>query len=95
MRVSSLSADFSQALREECSKSGLVVSVVQPGMVRTPFFEPLELEPGPDPEHALDVEQVADAVTYILNAPPHAVVDEVVLSPLKHVLQKRRKADPV
>ncbi len=84
---------LAQALREECSKSGVAVSVIQPGMVRTPFFDQLDFEPGPDRHHALDSEQVADAVAYVLNSPAHAVIDEIELSPLQHVVKKRRKTE--
>ena len=80
---------MAQALRDECATSDIGVSVVQPGMVRTPFFEDLSFEPGPNPENALNPEDVAEAVEYIVSVPTHAVVDEIELSPLKRVVQKR------
>ncbi|MEO1085662.1 MAG: SDR family oxidoreductase, partial [Acidobacteriota bacterium] len=84
---------FAQALREECATAGLRISTVHPGPVRTPFFDGLEIEPGPAPEHALEPEDVARAVCDLLELPPSAVVDEVVLSP--RVAQVRRRKRPM
>ncbi|MEM8996521.1 MAG: SDR family NAD(P)-dependent oxidoreductase [Acidobacteriota bacterium] len=83
---------FAQALREECATAGLRISTVHPGPVRTDFFAGLEVEPGPEPEHALDPEDVARAVCDVLELPASAVVDEVVLSP--RVAQVRRRKRP-
>ena len=38
---------FAQSLRQECSKSGLSVTLINPGMIKTPFFNDLYFEPGP------------------------------------------------
>ena len=36
---------FSQALRDECAKSKVHISIVNPGMVRTDFFDELSFSP--------------------------------------------------
>ena len=77
------------ALREECAGSGLHVSIVNPGMVRTPFFDDLDFAPGEEPTQALEPDDVADGVALILGARPGAVFDEIVLSPLHRVHRKR------
>ena len=81
---------FAQALREECARSGVRVCVINPGMVRTGFFDDLAFQPGPDSTHAITTEDVAAAVLHVLQAPPGTVFDEINLSPLKKVLQFRR-----
>jgi len=58
-------------------------------MVRTPFFDELEFEPGSDPDNALLPNDVADAVEYILRSSSRLVVDEIELTPLKHVVQRK------
>jgi len=80
---------FAQALRQEGAASGVRVSTVSPGFVRTPFFNQLDFEPGPEPEHAIAPATVADAVTHILTAAPNVVFDEIRLTPLKHVMTRR------
>lgn len=80
---------FSQALREECSRSGVRVSLINPGMVRTAFFDTLDFEPGAESSHALTADSVAEAVRMILHASAETVFDEISLSPLKKVFKKK------
>ncbi len=77
-----------QALREECSTSGVRVGIVNPGMVESAFYDHLDFAPGEDDANHLTVEDVADAVLLILDAPAHAVIDEINLSPLKKVVRR-------
>lgn len=81
---------FAQALRQECARSGVRVIQIHPGMVRTPFFDNLPIEPGPASENALDATDVAETVAMALTLPATAVADEIVLSPLKSVVQRKR-----
>jgi NADP-dependent 3-hydroxy acid dehydrogenase YdfG len=71
---------FFAALRREVRPSGVKVSVLYPGLVDT-FFS--DNQPGL-PEHAyyLQPQDIADAVSYVLNAPPHVVIDELMLHPI-------------
>lgn len=80
---------FAQALREECAKSGVRVTLVNPGMVATPFFDRLGFAPGEAPENALEASEVAAVVGFVLAQRPGVVVDEIDLSPLKRVIVKR------
>lgn len=81
---------LAQALREECAKSGVRVAIVNPGMVRTPFFDGLEIAPGAAEDNALRAEEVAAAIVMILGLRPGVVIDELDLSPLKRVVEHRR-----
>ena len=67
------------------------VTLVNPGMVRTPFFDDLPIAPGPDPEHALEAEDVAAAMAFVLGLPPHAVVESIDLGPLTRVVRKQHR----
>lgn len=71
---------FSMALRKEVRKDGIKVSVVYSGLVDTHFHA----HPQGDPHAAawLRDSDVADAILYILNAPSHVVVDELMIHPL-------------
>jgi 3-hydroxy acid dehydrogenase/malonic semialdehyde reductase len=81
---------FTQALREECSKSNVRVCLINPGMVKTPFFEQLAFEPGDDAEHYLLPEDVAEAVSYVLNSRAQMVIDEINLNPLNKVVKFKK-----
>ncbi|MDD4913760.1 MAG: SDR family NAD(P)-dependent oxidoreductase [Methylococcales bacterium] len=81
---------FTQALRDECGKSSVKVSLVNPGMVDTGFFETLAFMPGKEPSHALQAEDVAEAIGYILQAGSHCVIDEINLTPASKVIEFKK-----
>lgn len=81
---------FTQALREECAKSNVRVSLINPGMVKTPFFDDLAFEPGEDDSQFILPEDVAEAVCYVLTSRPHIVIDEINLSPLNKVVKFKK-----
>lgn len=83
-----------QSLLHELSGANCHVGIVQPGMVRTDFFEQLDFEPGPLETHALQAEDVADAVLGMFNAPDHASISELTVQPRHHVVQKRSARQP-
>ncbi|UEM01738.1 SDR family oxidoreductase [Skermanella rosea] len=62
------------ALREEVRGSGVRVTLIEPGMVNTPFFD----DPKPD---ALQPEDVARSVIYALSQPPGVDVHELTILP--------------
>ena len=72
---------FCQALREDCSSDGVLVSLINPGMVRSPFFDDLSFAPGEQTENAIEPEQIAELVWHILSAADNMVLDEVQLTP--------------
>lgn len=81
---------FTQALREECSKSNVRVCLINPGMVKTAFFDKLSFEPGDDESNAILPEDVAEAVSYILNSRAQIVIDEINLNPLNKVVKFKK-----
>ncbi len=81
---------FAQALRQEVSGRGVRVSIIHPGMLRTPFFDTLDFEPGPDERHAVRLSEVCHALNMILDAHPSTVFDEIVVRPLQHVIAPKK-----
>jgi len=61
-------------LREELRGTGVRVTLIEPGMVETKFFD----EPKPD---ALKPEDVARSVLFALEQPPHVELHEVLVLP--------------
>ena len=78
---------FTQALREECANSNVRVCLINPGMVKTPFFDQLSFEPGEHESNAILPDDVAAAVAYVLESRPQMVIDEINLSPLNKVVK--------
>ena len=82
---------FSQALRADCSADGIRVSLINPGMVRSPFFDELDFRPGTAAENAVEVDDVAQLVGQILQASSDIVIDEINLSPRVKSIEFGRK----
>ena len=79
-----------QALREECSSSGVRIGIINPGMVDTDFFSDLNFRPGSRSDNHLIADDVARAVLLMLHARQGAAIDEINLSPQKHVIEFRK-----
>jgi len=84
---------FAQALRQECATSGIRVTIINPGMVKTAFFDELEFRPGDDPGNYILPEDVARAALAVLDTRAGTVIDEINLSPQKKVVRFRKPAD--
>ncbi|MFM2117398.1 MAG: hypothetical protein RL316_588, partial [Bacteroidota bacterium] len=71
---------FSEAIRKELRKDGIKVSVVYSGLVDTMFHA----EPQGDASHTewLTGEDMATCIHFIMNQPPHVVIDELMIHPL-------------
>jgi 3-hydroxy acid dehydrogenase/malonic semialdehyde reductase len=78
---------LAQSLRQECASNGIRVSIVNPGMVKTAFFDELEFRHGGEPDNYILPEDVAAAVLSILEARCGTVFDEINLSPQKNVVR--------
>ncbi|KXS54880.1 MAG: short-chain dehydrogenase/reductase SDR [Marinobacter sp. T13-3] len=65
-------------VREELRGSGIRVTLIEPGMVNTPFFD----EP---PAHALKPEDIANAVMYAVAQPAHVDVNEILVRPTPEI----------
>ncbi|MDD1615651.1 MAG: short-chain dehydrogenase [Methylococcaceae bacterium NSP1-2] len=81
---------FTQALREECSNSGVRVCLLNPGMVKTPFFDTLSFAPADNETNYLLPEDIAETVDYVLNSRAHIVIDEINLNPLNKVVKFKK-----
>jgi 3-hydroxy acid dehydrogenase / malonic semialdehyde reductase len=80
---------FTQALREECSKDQVRVCLINPGIVKTAFFDKLSFEPGDDPSQYLLADDVAQAVCYAINSRAEMVIEEITLNPASKVIKKK------
>jgi NADP-dependent 3-hydroxy acid dehydrogenase YdfG len=65
-----------EALRAEVSDSDIKVTLIEPGMVDTPFFDQR-------PEGALEPDDIARAVIFALTQPPHVDVNEILVRPIR------------
>ena len=64
-----------KSIRGEGSGSGVRVTLIEPGMVDTPFFDNR-------PQNALVDEDIANAVMYAVSQPAHVDVSEILVRPV-------------
>ncbi|HUA74379.1 MAG TPA: SDR family oxidoreductase [Solirubrobacteraceae bacterium] len=64
-----------EAARQDLHGTGVRVTLIEPGMVDTPFFEN-------KPSDALQDDDIARAVIYALAQPPHVDVNEILIRPV-------------
>jgi NADP-dependent 3-hydroxy acid dehydrogenase YdfG len=65
-----------ESLRAEVADSPIKVTLIEPGMVDTPFFDDR-------PDSALEADDIARAVMYALDQPAHVDVNEVLVRPIR------------
>ena len=82
---------FVQALRQECARSAVRVTIINPGAVRSAFFDDLHFEPAGAKENAIEPADIAEILLTIVNARPGTVIDEINLSPQTPVWQRKDK----
>jgi NADP-dependent 3-hydroxy acid dehydrogenase YdfG len=65
-----------EGLRQEVSDSDIKVTLIEPGMVDTPFFED-------SPSGALEADDIARAVMFAIAQPAHVDVNEILIRPIR------------
>jgi len=64
-----------EALRQEISDTEIKMTLIEPGMVDTPFFDNRV-------SGALEADDIARAVMFALTQPPHVDVNEILIRPI-------------
>jgi NADP-dependent 3-hydroxy acid dehydrogenase YdfG len=64
-----------EALRQELAETDIKVTLIEPGMTDTPFFDQR-------PTNALKDEDIARTVMFALSQPPHVDVNEILVRPI-------------
>ena len=81
---------FSQSIREETLNNNVKVSIINPGMVKTPFFKELNFIHGKNSDEFIEASDIAKVVLDILKLRDGTVIEEINLSPLKKVFQSKK-----
>ena len=82
---------FTKALRAECSKSNIRVTIINPGMVRSSFFNNLSFQPGYKKENAISKKDVSDLILFLLKTSNSINYLNINLAPLKKVIDFKNK----
>ena len=82
---------FAQSLRDEVGSSGLRVCLINPGMVRSAFFDNLDFEPEALQKNAIEPDDIAKIIVEVVEARKGTVIDEINLSPASKVIHFKTK----
>ena len=69
---------MAQAIRNEMVGTGVRVTLVEPGIVDTPFWDNLQK---PDSAKELQADDIARAVMFAVSQPPHVDVNDILIRP--------------
>ncbi len=64
-----------ESVRQELNGTGVRVTIIEPGMVDTPFFD------NGAGDGALQADDIAGAILYAVGQPPHVDVNEILIRP--------------
>ena len=77
---------FAQSIREETAKNNIFVTVINPGMVRGKFFDDKNFRPEKSEDNAIEPDDIAKLVNYLLDEEKGMVFDEINVSQMKKVI---------
>lgn len=79
---------LSEALRMELAGTGVGVYAVEPGLVMTELHDHWEQHPKEslDMKHPLQPEDIANAVAFVLQQPPHVRIPKIMVLPSEHAI---------
>ena len=81
---------FARSLRRECASDGIHVGLITSGMAKTEFYDRAQFTHGDSPDNYVLPEDVAQAVSVMLESRQGTVIDEVQITPLKSVIRRRQ-----
>jgi NADP-dependent 3-hydroxy acid dehydrogenase YdfG len=70
---------MAEAARQDLNETGVRVTSIEPGKVDTPFFDER-------PEGALEADDVARAVLFVVSQPPHVDINQLLIRPTAQAL---------
>jgi len=84
---------FVLALREDCAADDIGVSLINPGMVDSPFFKALDFAPKNSEKCSISTHHISKIVQFILSLESHLILDEINCSPAIKSIDFSKKAE--
>lgn len=84
---------FVLALRDDCATDNIAVSLINPGMVNSAFFDSLNFRPNSAENCSIDVSKIAEIVWFVMASEPNMILDEINCSPAIKSIDFSNKAE--
>ena len=82
---------FAQSMREDCIGDNIRVCTINPGVVKTPFFDDLYFTYGDEKENYVEPEDIAITVKMVLEMRSSTVMEEITIAPQRGVIKIKEK----
>ena len=82
---------FVKSIRIETSLNNIKVTQINPGIVKTPFYNNLKISPGTEHDEFIEPNDVSDIIIDVLKMRKGTVIDEINLTSQKQIIIFKRK----
>ena len=82
---------FVKSIRIETSLNNIKVTQINPGIVKTPFYNNLKISPGTKNDEFIEPNDISDVIIDILKMRKGTVIDEINLTSQKQIITFKRK----
>ena len=83
---------FVKSIRLETSLNNIRVTQINPGIVKTPFYNNLKISPGTEHDQSIEPNDVSDIINDVLKMRKGTVIDEINLTSQKQVIKFKSKS---
>ncbi len=81
---------FAKSLRLECNNSGVRVSIINAGMVKSNFFKTLDFEPGSSADNFIRTKDIAELTLFLLQSNTSINYFDINLDPIKKTVKFKK-----
>ena len=82
---------FVKSIRIETSLNNIKVTQINPGIVKTPFYNNLKISPGKEHDEFVEPNDIADIIINVLKMRIGTVIDEINLTSQKQIIKFKSK----
>mgnify|MGYP001337558656 FL=1 len=82
---------FVKSIRIETSLNNIKVTQINPGLVKTPFYDNLKISPGTEHDEFIDPNDISNVIIDVLKMRIGTVIDEINLTSQKQIITFKRK----
>ena len=80
---------FVKSFKKETNQASVRATIINPGMVRTSFFNDLNFQPGISKENAIEANDIAELIYFLFQSSQYINFTDINVDPIKKVIIKK------
>ena len=80
---------FFKSFKLEANKASVRATIINPGMVRTSFFDNLNFVPGSSKENAIEAKDIAEIIYFLSKSSKYINISDINIDTMKKVIVKK------